>query len=109
MATSRLKIQEFMILTAGGVPLFIYSSTQQRRLDELISGFLTAITSFASEFGEKSVQSLSFEGSEILYEHSGSEYIFILLADADAPNRVLRAVLRDLKHKFLQRYGNIPR
>ncbi|MHA1863167.1 MAG: hypothetical protein ACTSWA_05305, partial [Candidatus Thorarchaeota archaeon] len=69
----KLGVQEFMVLTSGGTPIFHYSSTEVRKLDELISGFLTAITSFATEFGERSIQSLSFEGSELLYEQFEDE------------------------------------
>ena len=50
----RLRVHEFMILTTGGIPIFHYSPTETRKLDEVLSGFLTAITSFASEFGERS-------------------------------------------------------
>ncbi len=105
MAASRLKVQEFMILTDGGVPIFDYSPTSTKKLDTLLSGFLTAITSFASEFGERSVQSLSFEGSEILYGQSDTENIFILLVETGSPTAVLRAVLRDLSRKFIAAYG----
>lgn len=69
-----------------------------------MSGFLSAISSFATEFGERSVQSLSFEGSEILYQ-TESEALFVFLVESGAPEKVLRAVLRDLSHRFLTRYG----
>jgi hypothetical protein len=94
-----------MVLTAGGVPIFHYSPDDSRKLDELLSGFLTAITSFASEFGEKSVQSLSFEGSELLYEQTEAEILCIVLADTNAPKKILRAVLRDLSRKFINQYS----
>ncbi|MFW9926063.1 MAG: hypothetical protein ACFFDM_04770 [Candidatus Thorarchaeota archaeon] len=100
----KLGIHEFMVLTAGGSPIFHYSVTDERKLDELLSGFLSAITSFASEFGEKSIQSLSFEGSELLYEQFGSEYLFIFLVESGSSEKVLRAVLRELSRKFLSRY-----
>jgi hypothetical protein len=93
-----------MVLTTGGVPIFHYSVDGTRKLDELLSGFLTAITSFASEFGERSVQSLSFEGSEIMYEQSDKETLFIFLVDSTAPKKVLRTVLKDLGRKFLIKY-----
>ena len=100
----RLRVQEFMVLTPGGVPLFHYSVDGTRKMDELLSGFLTAITSFASEFGEKSVQSLSFEGSEIMYEQGDGETLFIFLVDSTAPKKVLRTVLKDLSRKFVIKY-----
>lgn len=103
--SGRLLVHEFMVLTAGGVPIFHYSPVQSRKLDELLSGFLTAITSFAAEFGERSVQSLSFEGSEIMYEHTEADILCIFLTDAGAPKKVLRAVLRDLSRKFINRYA----
>jgi hypothetical protein len=103
--SGRLGIYEFMVLTAGGVPIFHYSPDESRKLDELLSGFLTAITSFASEFGEKSVQSLSFEGSELLYEETETDILCVLLADTDAPKKILRAVLRDLSRKFISKYS----
>jgi DNA-binding Lrp family transcriptional regulator len=94
-----------MVLTGGGVPIFHYSPDGSRRMDELLSGFLTAITSFASEFGEKSVQSLSFEGSELLYEHTEVDLLCIFLADTNAPKKILRAILRDLSRKFIDKYA----
>ena len=100
----KLGVREFMVLTAGGSPIFHYSVTEERKLDELLSGFLSAITSFASEFGEKSIQSLSFEGSELLYEQFGSENLFIFLVETGSSENVLRAVLRELSRRFLSRY-----
>jgi hypothetical protein len=101
--TGPLKVHEFMVLTAGGIPLFHYSPDGTRKLDTLLSGFLSAISSFATEFGERSIQSLSFEGSEILYE-TEEDVLFIFLVGSGAQKHVLRAVLRDLSHKFLTRY-----
>ncbi|MHA1949009.1 MAG: hypothetical protein ACXAAO_04595 [Candidatus Thorarchaeota archaeon] len=100
----KLGVLEFMVLKAGGSPIFHISNTEERRLDELLSGFLSAITSFASEFGEKSIQSLSFEGSELLYEQFGSDNLFIFLVETGSPQKVLRAVLRELSRRFLSRY-----
>ncbi|NHJ14632.1 MAG: hypothetical protein EAX95_13215 [Candidatus Thorarchaeota archaeon] len=100
----QLKVHEFMVLLPGGVPIFHYSQDDSRKLDELLSGFLAAITSFASEFGEKTVQSLSFEGSELLYEQGETGALLILLVDTEAPSNVLRAVLRDLSRKFHAEY-----
>ncbi|MHA2262403.1 MAG: hypothetical protein ACXAEN_08455 [Candidatus Thorarchaeota archaeon] len=100
----RLRVQEFMVITDGGVPVFHYSPSDTRKLDELLSGFLTAITSFASEFGEKSVQSLSFEGSEILYEQASGKAIFVFLVDVGAQESILRMVLADLSSRFLEKH-----
>ncbi len=102
--SSRLRVLEFMVLKAGGIPVFHYSFSGAQRLDELLSGFLSAITSFASEFGERSVQSLSFEGSELLYEQTSDMAMFIFLVESGAPEKVLRAVLRELSERFLSRY-----
>jgi hypothetical protein len=103
LLTGPLKVHEFMVLTAGGIPLFHYSLDETRKLDGLLSGFLSAISSFAAEFGERSVQSLSFEGSEILYQ-TEADVLFIFLVGSGAPKRVLRAVLRDLSRRFLMIY-----
>ncbi|MBD3407172.1 MAG: hypothetical protein GF411_13720 [Candidatus Lokiarchaeota archaeon] len=102
----KLGIHEFMVLKTGGVPLFHYSEDGSRRLDELLSGFLSAISSFATEFGERSVQSLSFEGSELLYEQVEQDCIFVFLSTTGAPKKVLRAVLKELGRKFIQKYSN---
>lgn len=100
----KLGVQEFMVLTSGGTPIFHYSSTAVRKLDELLSGFLSAITSFATEFGERSIQSLSFEGSELLYEQFEDECLFIFLVETGSSEKVLRALLRELSRKFMSRY-----
>lgn len=101
-----LGVHEFMVLTAGGAPIFHFSKTETRKLDELLSGFLSAITSFATEFGEKSIQSLSFEGSELLYEQYGTDYLFIFLVETGSSEKVLRVVLRELTKRFVTRYQN---
>jgi len=100
----KLGVQEFMVLTSGGAPIFHFSSTDVRKLDELLSGFLSAITNFATEFGERSIQSLTFEGSELLYEQVEDDCLFIFLVDTDSSEKVLRAVLRELSKKFMSRY-----
>lgn len=100
----KLGVHEFMVLTGGGTPIFHYSKAETRKLDELLSGFLSAITSFATEFGEKSIQSLSFEGSELLYEQFGTDYLFIFLVESGSSEKVLRVVLRELSKRFLSRY-----
>jgi hypothetical protein len=100
----KLGVNEFMVLTSGGTPIFHFSNTETRKLDELLSGFLSAITSFATEFGEKSVQSLSFEGSELLYEQFGTDYLFIFLVESGSSEKVLRVVLRELTKRFISRY-----
>ncbi|TFG34300.1 hypothetical protein EU527_04110 [Candidatus Thorarchaeota archaeon] len=102
--TGKLGVLEFMVITAGGTPVFHYSRSDNRKLDELLSGFLSAITSFATEFGERSIQSLSFEGSELLYEQFGGDMLFIFLVETGSSEKVLRAVLRELSRKFISRY-----
>jgi hypothetical protein len=102
----KLGVHEFMVLTAGGAPIFHFSKNETRKLDELLSGFLSAITSFATEFGEKSIQSLSFEGSELLYEQFGPDYLFIFLVETGSSEKVLRVVLRELSKRFVSRYEN---
>ena len=100
----KLGVQEFMVLTSGGTPIFHYSSSDVRKLDELLSGFLSAITSFATEFGERSIQSLTFEGSELLYEQIEDSCLFIFLVETGSSEKVLRALLRELSRKFMGRY-----
>ncbi|MBN2228472.1 MAG: hypothetical protein JW779_02690 [Candidatus Thorarchaeota archaeon] len=102
----KLGVNEFMVLTSGGTPIFHFSRTKTRKLDDLLSGFLSAITSFATELGERSIQSLSFEGSELLYEQYESDCLFIFLVETNSSEKVLRAVLRELSRKFMARYEN---
>jgi len=100
----KLKVLEFMVLKSGGVPVFHYSTQGTEKLDELLSGFLSAITSFATEFGEKSVQSLTFEGSELLYEELPDNTLFIFLVETGASKKILRTILRELATRFMKRY-----
>ncbi|MFX1483923.1 MAG: hypothetical protein ACFFCP_12150 [Promethearchaeota archaeon] len=102
----KLGVHEFMVLTTGGTPIFHFSKSRKRKLDELLSGFLSAITSFATEFGEKSIQRLSFEGSELLYEQYRTDYLFIFLVESGSSEKVLRVVLRELSKRFVSRYEN---
>ncbi len=93
-----------MVITSGGLPIFHYSRTDIRKMNSLLSGFLSAITSFATEFGERSIRSLTFEGSELLYEQFNPDFLFIFLVDTHASKKVLRAILRELSRKFTARY-----
>lgn len=101
---SKLGVNEFMVLTSGGTPIFHHSTSDVRKLDDLLSGFISAITSFATEIGERSIQSLSFEGSQLLYEQDENGYLFIFLVEAGSSEKVLRAVLRELRREFTVRY-----
>jgi len=100
----KLGVNEFMVLTTGGTPIFHYSTTDTPKLDHLLSGFISAITSFATEFGERSIQSLSFEGSQLLYEQHDNNYLCVFLVETGSSEKVLRAVLRELSKKFMSRY-----
>jgi hypothetical protein len=102
----KLGVNEFMVLTPGGTPIFHYSTTDTRKLDDLLSGFISAITSFATEFGERSIQSLTFEGSQLLYEQHDNDYLFVFLVETGSSEKVLRAVLRELSRKFTSKYEN---
>ncbi|WP_371805576.1 hypothetical protein [Candidatus Lokiarchaeum ossiferum] len=88
-------------MTSDGIPLY-HTNKNSKICKELFTGFISAMTSFASEiFVEKCqcIQMKSFKFT-ILY-HSEPNLIFICRSDAHVSEIKVKFYLNILKRKFL--------
>jgi len=73
--------------------------------NDLISGFLTAISSIAKEIGGGEIESLNFRNFNYIYTHDDEKLcVFIIVTDIDDPEEEAREKLDLLKNKFIERF-----
>ncbi len=95
-----------MILKKTGHTLFHYSEDDSKVLSDLVGNFLSAVSTFAEELGERNIQSLEFEENKFVYEALG-DLLFVFLIGTDEPEDIYRIMLRDISKEFMDRYGEI--
>ncbi|MHA1729087.1 MAG: hypothetical protein ACTSWY_10185, partial [Promethearchaeota archaeon] len=75
---------------------------------DLVSGFLTAISSFAQEIGGKGIKKMEFMRFQFLYSDNYEFKLkFILCIDIDDLIEEAQNRLEIIENKFIQKYGNI--
>lgn len=101
-------IQYFLILTKHGVPVFSKSMTEIPIDDGLISGFLSAISSFGTEIGKKMekgdgfLEELSYQQFKIILSEGKYVRCAILLLKKASEN--LKETLRLFNSKFEEKF-----
>lgn len=101
-------IQYFLILTKHGVPTFSISMTDVPIDDGLISGFLSAISSFGTEIGKKMkkgegfLEELSYQQFKIILSEGKHVRCAILLLKKASDN--LKDKLRHFNIKFEEKF-----
>ncbi|MCK5237917.1 MAG: hypothetical protein KAR33_00125 [Candidatus Thorarchaeota archaeon] len=96
-------VKEILILRVGGIPLFHYSVSDEKKLDELVAGFLSALGAFAEEVGEQQIKVMSFAQNKFVWERKGDLY-FIALVAMDDSEEIYRAILQNLSDQFVSKY-----
>ncbi|MHA1909015.1 MAG: hypothetical protein ACW98Y_17070 [Candidatus Thorarchaeota archaeon] len=96
-------VKEILILRVGGIPLFHYSVSGEKKLDELVAGFLSALGAFAEEVGESQIKVMSFAQNKFVWERKGDLY-FIALVAMDDSEEIYRAILQNLSDQFVSKY-----
>ncbi len=96
-------VKEILILRVGGIPLFHYSVSGEKKLDELVAGFLSALGAFAEEVGEQQIKVMSFAQNKFVWERKGDLY-FIALVAMDDSEEIYRAILQNLSDQFVSKY-----
>ena len=99
-------ISKILIIMSGGV--LCYSKTfvgNDNIDDDLVSGFLTAISNIAKEIGGGEIESLNFRNFNFVYTHDDEKLcMFIIVTDIDDPEDEAREKLELLKTEFIDRY-----
>ncbi len=96
-------VKEIIILRDSGIPLFHYSVGGEKKLDELVAGFLSAVGFFAEQVGESKIKVISFANSKFVWEKTGDLYFIALVSDDDS-SEIYRVILRTLSDQFVSTY-----
>ena len=104
-------ISRILIIAAGGIlcyskNFFGKSTSDLAADDDLISGFLTAISSFALEIKGGEISTLNFRNFNFIYSYD-DEYgcMFILVVDIDDLEEEARPKVELMKSEFIKRYS----
>ena len=96
-------VKEVIILRDTGIPLFHYSVTGTKKLDELVAAFLSAMGSIAEQVSEQRITAISFASNKFVWEHKG-DLFFVALVSQDDSTEIYRVFLRDLSDQFVSTY-----
>ena len=104
------EIQNIYILDSTGKPIFIRENYVQgtAEIDHgLLSNFINAIQSIASELGEKEARVIEL-GNGTIYSVKDSRYQiqFVLKCQKDTKAKKMFKILTDIKNLFLEKFSN---
>ncbi len=96
-------VKEIVILKEGGIPLYHYSVTGEQKLDELVSGFLSALGSMAEKISSQQIRVMSFEKNKFVWERRGDVF-FIALVYREDSAEIYAAILNELSEQFVGKF-----
>ncbi|MHA1481640.1 MAG: hypothetical protein ACTSQZ_09490, partial [Candidatus Thorarchaeota archaeon] len=96
-------VKEIIIMRDSGIPLFHYSVSGEKKLDELVAGFLSAMGSMAEHVSEQQIKVMEFATNKFVWEKNG-DLFFIALVSLDDSAEIYRAILHDLSEQFVSKY-----
>lgn len=99
-------ISKILIIMSSGVLCYSKTFFGDDSIDnDLVSGFLTAISSIAKEIGGGEIESLNFRNFNYIYTNDDEKLcMFIIVTDIDDPEEEARGKLDLLKNEFIERY-----
>jgi hypothetical protein len=102
-------ISRIFILTSGGVLCYSYNFLPQQgdvQIDDLVAGFLTAISNWAKELDGGEVRALSFKNFNFIYKRDEKyNLIFVLVCDPEDIEEEVQKKLSLMKKEFIRRYN----
>lgn len=101
-------VKEIIILRETGIPLYHYSVSGEKRLDELVAGFLSALGGFVEQVSEQQIKVMAFSTNKFVWEKKGDLFFIALVLKEDSAE-IYRAILQTLADQFVSRYYNILR
>jgi hypothetical protein len=96
-------VKEIVILKEGGIPLYHYSVTGEKKLDELVSGFLSALGSMAEKISSQQIRVMSFDKNKFVWERRG-DIFFIALVYREDSAEIYSAILNELSEQFVGKF-----
>ncbi len=103
-----MPIHNVLILKSSGQNIFSWTQRSFNLDDDLLSSFTSAIFTFVSELGEKSVEIMDMENLKFLYSYEPMyDLIFSMSIDRDDEKQLgtFKTVLEEIKTSFVEKYG----
>ncbi|MFX1569232.1 MAG: nitrilase-related carbon-nitrogen hydrolase [Promethearchaeota archaeon] len=99
-------ILKIFIIGPGGVLCYSKNFIEQFDMDEMIiSGFLSAINSFAKEIEGGEISALIFKNFNFIYSHLIEyDFIFVIVIDKEELEEDARNKINLMKNEFINRY-----
>jgi len=95
------------VISPGGVLCYSKNFFDEVKIkEEIIGGFLSAISDFAQEIKGGQIKILTFGNFNLFYSYSNEfDFIFVIVADKDDLESEVRPLLELMKSEFIIRYG----
>ncbi len=103
-----MPIHNVLILKSSGQNIFSWTQRSFNLDDDLLSSFTSAIFTFVSELGEKSIEIMDLENLKFLYSYEPKyDLIFSMSIDRDDEKQLgtYKTVLEEIKTSFVEKYG----
>jgi len=101
-------VKEIIILRESGIPLYHYSVSGEKKLDELVAGFLSALGGFVEQVSEQQIKVMAFATNKFVWEKKGDLFFIALVLKEDS-GEIYRAILQTLADQFVSKYYTILR
>ena len=100
------QIKSIYIFAQTGIPLFVQASDEKQIDDLMMSGFLSAVFSFAEEVvKEGTIKTMEVGDTKFVFRPQGN-CIFAIQGTQESSNLFLEFVLRQIADAFISRYGD---
>ena len=99
-------ISKILIIMANGVLCYSKTFVGSNDMDyDIVSGFLTAISSIAKEIGGGEIRSLNFRNFNFVYTYDDEKLcMFIIVTDIDDPEEEAQQKLELMKDEFIRQF-----
>ncbi len=91
------------MLRNTGIPLFHYCFDGDRKVDEIVAAFLSAIGSFAQEASDQQLRVISFASNKFVWVQKGDIYIIALVASEDS-TEIYSVILQEIAERFVGQF-----
>jgi hypothetical protein len=97
-------IRNFMVIGSGGLLMYSRQYGDRKVDQDLISGFLTALSSFSSEVKGGKIESLVMQDIRFIYSIGDSDLLFVFCCDKDDLEDEVQGRIEKVKNEFYRMF-----